>query len=263
MKLELPKERTGLLDADWLAESVRVTFFFESIHSTPNLFNRLTGSAPAETVQRPAEGILNEVGPFGLGHLFVHQQGPRTDVLYSAGQSAQAPIDAGALQEFLQQELFHVGPSSVAISAIFELLNRAPDSFAGAVRIAFGPVFVRKARDQSEAIAFILASERLPLEPEDRDIFWQVNRPAAAGSFEGKINRLVKWQTGMRIMQQLSFATGQVVVNASDFPKTVNFVRVELDINTLQNTPNLRFAEIEPVLSEVVAQSNSILLSGN
>jgi len=257
--LELTNERGGLLGPNWLLESVRLTAFKTSSTPPTALWKHLTGRDPLEVVQRTQEGMINEVGEFAAGSLFVIQQAGRIDIAYGAKPAQQTMAFSTESANPPPLELLHVGPSAQAISALFQLLNSHLEIFSDSYRLAFAPVFVQKANDIEDVNRLILAHEALPIAPNDIDILWRINRPVSANAFVGSINRIVAWQSVRMLRQQFVIGQSAIAVPMSvpNPDSALHFARVEFDVNTVQevSVTNQALENWTDALDELVVQT--------
>lgn len=259
MDLKLPVERVGLLSPDWLAEAVRISCFFPAPLVAPRpIWRLLTGREPVQTSERKSEGFLNEIGDFGGGNLVVHQQGGRLDVVLGPSQQALPPQLGDNVQA---SDLLNVGPAVAAITSFLEVVGRSPEILNGAHRIGFSPTFIRGTDGLPGANNLILEYVDLPIQENDMDILWQVNNPVKADSFDGRINRLIRWQTGVSLIQQFPMIFGQGLPNTGQILHRKIFVRCELDINTFQFSElPISLRDPQASLIELVNSSGPTLL---
>ena len=254
MQAELPLNGSRLLSGDWLAEVVRFTCFCTPRPPQPNLWSLLTGEPASEVSERPTDLLRIEAGEFLAGGLVITQQPGRVDYVYGAKVEPQLEVEGRELDA-----LAHIGPGTLAVNALLSLVNGRLDILSNAHRLAIAPVLVRQGIDNAAVLSFILENENLPARLEDTDIAWQINRPRAAVSFSGRFNRVLKWNSVAN--QQITFSmAGGLPVSP---PRIIRFARVELDINTLQQSQQpIPFEKPEEVLIELVASLRESM-SGN
>jgi hypothetical protein len=245
--------RGGMLSPEWLAESVRLTLFSHSHRPLMPIWQTLIDGTPEETSERTADLFRSEIGIFGAGHLFVIQQGgTRLDLIY--GVKAEATLIPGINQ---QKDLLHVGPITAAVEAFLTILYRIDHLLLNLNRVAFAPALVRQFESHHEAAVSVERSAGLPLRDGDQDILWQVNRPVAGRSFDGRINVVEKWQSSST--QTFTFSP---VVGAQIIPpiREVHLAKLDFDVNTITKSLGA-FDDSEPVLREVINETFRALAS--
>jgi len=254
VRLELTEERSGVLAAEWLAESVRVTAFLTTQKVPVPIWESLLGRAPIQVNERPADNIRVEAGDFGAGLLLAMQHPGRIDLVYSPKNDGTSLVPGPN-----PPDLVHIGPAASAISALLTVIDGMPDIFSESFRIAFAPAFVRAGKNNADINSYIATAAGIHLSDAETDVMWQVNKPIQAKSFNGTINRVLRCQSVL--VQQIPVLLGTMSQSLAATMQTVRYARVELDVNTgIEQHENSGFNEPLAVLREILDSAIPLLI---
>jgi len=231
---------------EWRSESVRLSYFFAGEvpdDLRPGLWRSIVGSEPETATRRPAEGVVQEQGPFSGGQLLVIVGVDRIDFILVGVQRPGDTPDLGNVR-MVTDELHR---AVVAGAAAVE---------SKAIRLACGLVGLYKSQSREDSYSMLddlLSSVRV--DPLSRDFFYQVNRQQQSKIDQTvKLNRLSRWSAG--IYKTLRFDNNSPLHD-------VNAVRVELDCNTSDETLILSGGEINhKLMKELIANALSLIEEG-
>lgn len=209
--------------AKWVAESIRLTFFFKGAPpESIDLWKQIAQHEPEAVVAKPAAGTKQANGPFGQGQFFIQQLPQRLDFIY--GPSEPSP-------EILSEVPFvQIGPLQEALNLFrskFDIMNKVQDS---CTRIAFCPIAIIIGKTAAESNrVFKKFNPDFNLDPDnDTDLLLQVNNPFFSKTDPSvKVNRISKWQVAeFGLMNFTPGTEGLTTVHSA------SMCRLELDLST-------------------------------
>jgi hypothetical protein len=211
-------------------------------------FRELTGKAPGEVNERPAQGIRRERGEFGSYLLAISMQVDRADLILSMPPQKEAP------------ELIQIGSYDAAVRALEDLIQSWWTKHPHVVRLALAPTLVRKFEQKIDSLKYL--RRWLPtvnFDPErDQDIIWQINRPRRSGIKKDLvINRLARWQVAeLRAVE----ITGPRVA----IPRVAYLAQLTLDINTqADHTEAFEASKLPRLMDELTLLSRELITNGD
>jgi hypothetical protein len=235
---------TSLFKEEWLAESIRVTYFVPQPLSKQTSLCSLIGLVPEQTGDRPAQGIRQEIVSFGRGKLVLGEVPGRVDAIYAADQP---------------QGLFpvvHVGPLEDAFSRCSEVGRQLFENLGPVVRLAIAPIAIRQLGSERETAEVMLKHfPTLPINLHtDSELAWRFSRKIPATTFRGQINQVSNWQS---LITQI--VTGPMILPLSEGLRAF-LLRVEIDVNTTSDNPIAAFETEKPqVYQEVFERAKAVL----
>lgn len=239
----------------WEAEQIRLTVF-ASDTGTLGLasWSQLTGAAPTQLINRPAEKVLQESGAYKSFNLVISTGANRADLLLNPlVQPTSTP-----------PPVFTVGPLKDGLTDLIELAKKWLNAQRDVQRLAVGSVVGETAPSASAAVDLItkkLTSFKRDNSPLS-DFFLQVNRPRTSKVDGGiVINRLSKWQAVQ--LQMLPIATAGVPAAPATASAVFDRAQLEMDINTASRPSLLPGAKVIDLISEMADLSLEIADKGD
>ena len=222
---------SGLFANEWLAESMRVTFFVSNPFPKHERLLSLLGFVPDQINDRPAQNVRQEVVNFEQGLIMMGEAPGRIDLLYSAN------FRGGF------QPIFQIGDVRTAFSRCCDLGRTICAKLGPVTRLAVGPIAVRQTRSEQESIQLMLTYfPTLPANADtDTEALWSIARRRPATTFRGNIFHFQKWQTVANHIHgpALPGAFAQVPFGNLD----IYLLRAEIDINTQFEDPQGAFGD--------------------
>jgi len=214
----------------WIAESFRLTLFpIKPLEPIAHWWSKLVGELPLVRNEIPRQGSVHEEGPLQAGKLVIETQPIRVDCVY-ASRDDQPPPDAAPHNVGVLAE------SLLAFRSLIDKLSVFKD-FPELSRLAFGVILLSLVEDRKKGYEILSRYLPFKLDAENSsDFLYQINRSRVVNPLgtKIKINRLSKWSVmesrmlAFQIMPQVRMLQPSEVTTA---------VRLELDINTSQETP--------------------------
>jgi hypothetical protein len=243
----------------WSAESLRLTVFptVTSPSQSSDWWKLVTGDDPSEITTNPKRGMISAEGSFRQGKLAFKSMMDRMDWFFVARDHT--------VEEVLSMSSPpKVGPLIESMAEFSEGIERwlATPDLPEVARIAFGGAIVHPIGDRKEA--YIQLRDYIPvkIDPESKDILYQINLPGESSTIQGLgLNRLSKWFVGT--FSLVTFPVVQTVAGVVMQDSLEMALRVELDINTIPT-----FQAIIPkehligVFRELLTISKEIVTSG-
>ena len=235
----------------WLAESVRFTAFYtDDTDAKAPFYEELYDAKPDRVVERPNEGVRQELGIFGDHRLALSNRPGRTDLLLATPKSPDSIPYA------------QIGPYEEALRAFKPIVMKWFRKSPPLKRLAVGLILILECPTKVEGYALLKKLLPVPeFDPKiETDIFWQVNRPRPSKVVHGlRINRLSKWQVvEVRILS--------VGIDGKSNPATPGtpLLQLELDINTDgERTAPFKKSALNPLLEELTKLSIEIASVGD
>lgn len=245
-----------LVLSQWDVESLRVSLFIPGgVSISPDLWATTTGTAPEVIDSRPQEGATRVIGSLEQNNLILTIQEERIDwlvrpMVVPPNQHATTPLTVkGAADVFPVLE---------------KAVRHSLESPRVVLRLAFGLVLIKQVPAPDQAIAEL--SRYLPRLELDSlggsDFLYQINRRRRSESVRRtQINRLAKWSTAQS-------GGIQVQVNPGGRPQVTNtnvsfMRRLELDVNTIPETPAMGSDKIPALFGELVALASELATRGD
>jgi hypothetical protein len=245
------------MQADWYAESLRLTFFALPTWTQRALFAEVVGTPASEQVSRPLQNFHQESGSAFGRHLIVGQTPGRIDFILS--DNPTPPVFGApplALKDF-----FWIGELKESISLFDQIIGRAAISVGGALRVAYAITLLRQTETARGAIGIL--KEQLPtvdFDPQnDADLVYQINHPRLSRTGR-KTNRLARWEAIQSGTVQLGLGA-MVPVSMSPLAFAA---RVHIDVNTdADNKVPIADQELADVIAELRSMAVEIAERGD
>ncbi len=241
--------------SDWEVEGLRLSAFLVDA-PTPShteYWETLVGVAPNERLNRPAQHLTKEEGPFLDGWLSMEAVPNRIDWRW------------GINPRSITRSLPSIGPYAELEPKFAKLMENWAALCPNAHRFAYGAALLLPAESLSQAHLTLDEMLQLNVDVEGTSDFqYRINRRRRANCLnrELMINRLSTWSAG-------EIAVINVDVSSSTTPKVSNVVggavcRLELDINTAPEFQEIFSGdEATLVFAEMIELAHEIALHGD
>ena len=198
--------------SDWLIESVRQTFFVDTLAGDEGgYWAKVAGTEPAQRMQNTKIRASVETSELDDGLLTVQVSPRRLDAM-----STLTPTDSPEFTGFTDWKAIGARVRRIAEKLGGDLGERTS-------RVALGLVMhvpVRSRKDSYKHLATLLGG-KVHVDEESEDFLYQINRPRTleVDGVKLRLNRLSRWSTAMRL-----------TVLGTSAPRYAT--RLELDLST-------------------------------
>jgi hypothetical protein len=157
------------------------------------------------------------------------------------------------------------GPFTEALSSFLKLAIQWLQGCPPVTRLAFGAILFQPTVDRRAGhVQLSKYLHSIDLDPDTSDFFYQINRPrnSTSGISGLRINRLTKWSVIM--FQHFSVTLGKATITTAGYTTQEAACRVELDINTAPDFPDVLPHETLPkIFQELVDLGQEITAKGD
>ena len=249
-------------ESGWQVELLRVTAFLSTDLSTKPLWQSAVGSEPSEVIQKPAEKLFQESGPFGENsRLIMTWRPPRIDWILSATQ-----------EHIVNNRLPFIGGYDDLINKFVSLTKKWLKDCPALSRLAIGAIVGYPVADPNRGykkLDKLLPDVNVPAWGNASDFSYAINRKRNSKKVEIdpplSLNRLTKWScittTGYGLFLDPSAGKFQQL---ETLPQ-LSFVRLELDVNTVPRSPDhhLQNETLIPVFDELCDLAKELMERGD
>ena len=238
----------------WAVESLRLTVFHASSPPNPGLWQKVMGISPEQVESRPRQNVITEHGDLHGNQLRLIIQADRLDWNVVAGPVTDIESTTPPRLTSLEQ----------TVSVLVQALDVSISEVGQVDRLAFAPVLVQQATNQSEAMSQL--STYLPqldlLNRGGSDFMYQINRRRRSSSAPHVvINRLAKWQVD-------HYQSGAIRISPSLGPQLETsawelMIKLLLDINTAPENNAISSARMPTLFAEFTNLAYEVASEGD